>query len=502
MQRSIERLSALGFEMVDQTIYKTTNTRMKIKCIEHGIIWSSTVGEAYRKAKYCEKCRELDGSWKEIAHSKGYNILKEEGELVTFQCSEMHEPWTTKNHNIKFTECKTCSGKVIPLAAVLEKVESLGFKLTNPDEFETTRSTGNFKCSKDHEWSCQIHNVYGEKSGCPHCSTGSGEKRCRFILETIYRKPFSRTRDIVKITLEDGTERKLELDMYNRELKLALEYNGIQHYVEDPVYFHKHGGFEEQLERDRLKKKWCEDNGIRLIVVSYELSTFVAIAEYITGQLGDGTDINWTDKQTEYNTMSDANIVTTDAETSYWTEFAEEKGGKYVGRSHNGRRPTIVMICVKGHKFMHQESDFNRGRWCPDCSKTKPLSLDVVNDMLASANIQVISKFNGSAIPMILRCDVCESEYESIWDNVKQRELKNGRCRNCQSKHAWIDKNKEKLDNLDLLPAEPVLKDLRDVQKWICSAGHLHEVAWSTIKARKVGCKTCKKEKLGKFKEN
>ncbi len=52
MQRSIERLSALGFEMVDQTIYKTTNTRMKIKCIEHGIIWVSTVGDAYRKAKY------------------------------------------------------------------------------------------------------------------------------------------------------------------------------------------------------------------------------------------------------------------------------------------------------------------------------------------------------------------------------------------------------------------------------------------------------------------
>ncbi len=47
--------------MVDDSLYLNTNTRMLIKCEIHDITWESTVGEAYRKVKYCCECRKLDG---------------------------------------------------------------------------------------------------------------------------------------------------------------------------------------------------------------------------------------------------------------------------------------------------------------------------------------------------------------------------------------------------------------------------------------------------------
>ena len=60
----------------------------------------------------------------------------------------------------------------------------------------------------------------------------------------------------------------LELDVYIPKLKIAFEYQGIQHF--EPV---EHWGGEESLERvkqrDKLKKRLCEENNINLIYMYY-----------------------------------------------------------------------------------------------------------------------------------------------------------------------------------------------------------------------------------------
>lgn len=56
----------------------------------------------------------------------------------------------------------------------------------------------------------------------------------------------------------EGTNRSLELDIYIPELKLALEYQGEQHYKYIERFFHKksgEAGFKSQQKRDELKKK-------------------------------------------------------------------------------------------------------------------------------------------------------------------------------------------------------------------------------------------------------
>jgi len=62
---------------------------------------------------------------------------------------------------------------------------------------------------------------------------------------------------------------KLELDIYIPELKLAFEYNGIQHYKYNSFFHHTKKEFEEQQYRDRIKKKLCKQKGITLIKIKY-----------------------------------------------------------------------------------------------------------------------------------------------------------------------------------------------------------------------------------------
>ena len=98
-----------------------------------------------------------------------------------------------------------------------------------------------------------------KKGGCKH------EDECKRILEKQYNKKFTKIRPEFLKNPKSG--RNLELDMYNNDLKLALEYQGAQHRVYTP-YFHKsYEDFLSQVERDTYKKKKCEEEGIKLICV-------------------------------------------------------------------------------------------------------------------------------------------------------------------------------------------------------------------------------------------
>jgi hypothetical protein len=91
------------------------------------------------------------------------------------------------------------------------------------------------------------------------------ESACKKILERLFpgrefRKV--RHRDFINPT----TGRRLELDLYNAELRLALEYNGPQHYYRVD-HWQTEQQFEEQKTRDLIKENYCQIYDIKLIIV-------------------------------------------------------------------------------------------------------------------------------------------------------------------------------------------------------------------------------------------
>ncbi len=111
-----------------------------------------------------------------------------------------------------------------------------------------------------------------------------GETICRQIMKEIYpNAKFIKTRH--KLLRNEKTNRPLELDLYCEELKIAIEYNGKQHYEYIPFFHKNESNFEYQCERDRIKKQLCEDCDINLIVVPYTCITRKDIQELIKSNI-------------------------------------------------------------------------------------------------------------------------------------------------------------------------------------------------------------------------
>ena len=120
-----------------------------------------------------------------------------------------------------------------------------------------------------HEWKVTGTGLLHSKSSCPHCSSSKGEKRiCLFLNEhninykSQYR--FDDCRDKYPLPFDFAIFDK------NNELIFLCEYQGHQHYY--PVDFGNKGQewalnvFQQGQFRDKLKKDYCKNNNIDLLV--------------------------------------------------------------------------------------------------------------------------------------------------------------------------------------------------------------------------------------------
>lgn len=106
-----------------------------------------------------------------------------------------------------------------------------------------------------------------------------GELECKAAAERIYGVPFHtirpdwlRNNKVLKKGSKNGRNRNMEIDCYNEELKFGIEYHGIQHYRYVP-HFHKNGisDLHDQIQRDHLKLDLCEKEGVKLIIVPFNV---------------------------------------------------------------------------------------------------------------------------------------------------------------------------------------------------------------------------------------
>ena len=70
-----------------------------------------------------------------------------------------------------------------------------------------------------------------------------------------------------------NTGRNLELDMYDPISRIAIEYNGIQHYKFTPKFHKNVEEFNKQIGRDKIKKQLCDENNIKLISIPYTVDS-------------------------------------------------------------------------------------------------------------------------------------------------------------------------------------------------------------------------------------
>lgn len=97
-----------------------------------------------------------------------------------------------------------------------------------------------------------------------------GEKACRDHLQKLFNSYFCTVRpDFLKNP--DTGKRNFELDCYNPDLKVALEYQGEQHYRYVKKFDNGNFDLEKRKKYDMFKVTKCKEIGIILIVVPYHV---------------------------------------------------------------------------------------------------------------------------------------------------------------------------------------------------------------------------------------
>lgn len=101
----------------------------------------------------------------------------------------------------------------------------------------------------------------------------SYEGRIRNILRKIFNRPFPSIRpDWLK---NPETGRNLEIDCYDDDIQtnfgkgLAIEVDGAQHFQMTSYFHNSPKDFINQVKRDRLKDKICNERGVLLVRVPY-----------------------------------------------------------------------------------------------------------------------------------------------------------------------------------------------------------------------------------------
>lgn len=97
----------------------------------------------------------------------------------------------------------------------------------------------------------------------------SGEAETKAALERILGAPFVKVRPAWLRNTVHGTGRNLEIDCFNEELGIAVEFSGTQHFTFPNPFDHTLAAFTARLQRDAFKRQVCEARGLVFIVVPY-----------------------------------------------------------------------------------------------------------------------------------------------------------------------------------------------------------------------------------------
>jgi hypothetical protein len=147
--------------------------------------------------------------------------------------------------------------------------EFVGVKPLQTPEIKFIEDNSSKFNSHDNTYSYERQgNYYSQMKNQNTPKTSKGEDILAEVFEDIIQKKIERNlRPSFLRNPESG--KSLELDCYVPEYKLAIEYNGIQHYKFPSAYHKTEKEFYDQLYRDRLKKKLCDEAGVYLIPVPY-----------------------------------------------------------------------------------------------------------------------------------------------------------------------------------------------------------------------------------------
>lgn len=205
---------------------------------------------------------------------------------VEIICREHGSFWQSPYEHRKGSNCPKCHGFYKTKESVVEAARKTHGDKYDYSETEYVGAGTKLKiiCPKHGPFyqSYVNHVILG--MNCPDCAKtfSKGEERVENYLKLVNVKYETQK------TFEGCKNKKfLRFDFYIPQEKLAIEYDGIQHFA--PVGFggNPEKAFASVKENDLLKEKFCEENGIKLLRIPY--NSFDNIEDILRETLGEAS---------------------------------------------------------------------------------------------------------------------------------------------------------------------------------------------------------------------
>lgn len=180
-----------------------------------------------------------------------------------------------KNNNIKVIK-KIHQGDLTELKSIIRQKGGI---IITPDQ-EIGKTPISIRCKCKYVFNMKPEDIITGKY-CYACHDNTLETLTRQIIQEITKKTFVKTKPLWLIN-DRGNQ--MEIDMYNDELKLGIEYDGKQH--DKLTYYSKtQDKLNHRMEDDQLKRKLCRVNGVTLICVPHVYDTKESIEQFISLKL-------------------------------------------------------------------------------------------------------------------------------------------------------------------------------------------------------------------------
>ena len=252
--------------------YINTGTKVCIICPAHGEFYQTP--ENHLQGFKCSKCAGnfMDNDYfielSNVKHNNKYDYSKVKyidiNTDVIIKCP-IHGDFKHKPHyHLRGSGCLKCVNQYMDLDYFIEKS-----KIIHGNKFDYSKVVYKNTLTKV----CIICPVHGEfnqtagshlnGNGCPKCKQSKGERQIENVLnkyniENIHNHKFDECKD----------KRKLPFDFYLPFMSTCIEYDGGQHFY-SVDWFGGSDEFINRQRRDNIKTKYCKDNDIEMIRISY-----------------------------------------------------------------------------------------------------------------------------------------------------------------------------------------------------------------------------------------
>jgi hypothetical protein len=305
-QTGIRKTGVPGKILSSPKEFKGIKSKLLYQCGKCNHSWKTGLDAIKHNQSWCPKCaarhrvnaqRGSVGEHKRIITKKGGNLVKviyenpkeklfNQRTRFEIKCKADHK-FNIKAHDLKQGKwCRECSYEVIgeKLRGSFKDVQNLiekrgGKCFTKPENYKNQHQNLKIRCSENHLFKSALTNL---KRGdwCPQCSQGKFENFSRKFFEEIFQKEFPKERPN---WLVNSRGNQMELDGYNKDLKLAFEAQGEQHYRAVPHFQQTLEDLEQRINDDLMKLELCKQNDVILIQVPYFISP-TNMQQYITNQ--------------------------------------------------------------------------------------------------------------------------------------------------------------------------------------------------------------------------